>query len=256
MAKKPRSGGPRTEAGKARSSQNARKHGLLTEKIFILQTEDPAEWQKLQDTWIAKLEPKDDLELLAVNRIAFAQWRMHRLWAMETAAIDKEMDDQAPAFDARYGADADPFLRGMLAFEAFAAKENGAGLMHRYQGHLERCYARAFESFMDLRTKTKLLNELEVAAGHAEDTVAAEVTPSADVAPRQHEHGAEQNAEKRNEPEMIEQKERVLEIPKRTEPESLATWPTAAFEAGVSPHQASAVDDNHSKAGLSSEKAA
>jgi hypothetical protein len=161
MAKKPRSGGPRTEAGKARSSQNARKHGLLTEKIFILQTEDPAEWQKLQDTWIAKLEPKDDLELLAVNRIAFAQWRMHRLWAMETAAIDKEMDDQAPAFDARYGADADPFLRGMLAFEAFAAKENGAGLMHRYQGHLERCYARAFKSFMDLRTKTKLLKELE-----------------------------------------------------------------------------------------------
>jgi hypothetical protein len=161
MAKKPRSGGPRTEAGKARSSQNARKHGLLTEKIFILQTEDPAEWQKLQDTWIAKLEPKDDLELLAVNRIAFAQWRMHRLWAMETAAIDKEMDDQAPGFDDRYGADADPFLRGMLAFEAFAAKENGASLMHRYQGHLERCYARAFKSFMDLRTKTKLLKELE-----------------------------------------------------------------------------------------------
>ena len=161
MAKKPRSGGPRTEAGKARSSQNARKHGLLTEKIFILQTEDPIEWQKLQDTWIAKLQPKDDIELLAVNRIAFAIWRMHRLWAMETAAIDKEMDDQASAFDDRYGADEDPFLRGSLGFEAFAAKEHGAGLMHRYQGHLERCYTRAFKAFMDLRTKTKLLKDLE-----------------------------------------------------------------------------------------------
>ena len=82
MAQKKRSGGPRTEAGKARSSQNARKHGLLTEKIFILETEDPAEWQKLQNAWIAKLQPKDDLELLAVTRIAFAQWRMHRLWAI------------------------------------------------------------------------------------------------------------------------------------------------------------------------------
>src|SRR5688572_24380322 len=171
MANKPRSGGPRTEAGKARSSQNARKHGLLTEKIFILQTEDPAEWQKLQDTWIAKLDPKDDLELLAVNRIAFAQWRMHRLWAIETAAIDKEMDDQFPAYEAKYGENGgDGFLRTLLGFEAFAAKEHGAGLMHRYQAHIERCYARAFKSFMDLRDKTKFPNE-PVASDFAIDVV-------------------------------------------------------------------------------------
>src|SRR5688572_15902463 len=180
MANKLRSGGPRTEAGKARSSQNARKHGLLTEKIFILQTEDPAEWQKLQDAWIAKLEPKDDIELVAVNRIAFAQWRMHRLWAMETAAIDKEMDDQSQAYEARYGDGGDGFLRSMLAFEAFAAKENGAGLMHRYQGHLERGYTRAFKAFIDLRTKTKLLNELEAAVDQTEwtpTTVDSEAEP-------------------------------------------------------------------------------
>src|SRR5688572_7525620 len=181
MANKLRSGGPRTEAGKARSSQNARKHGLLTEKIFILQTEDPAEWQKLQDAWIAKLEPKDDIELVAVNRIAFAVWRMHRLWAMETAAIDKEMDDQSADYEARYGDGGDGFLRSMLAFEAFAAKENGAGLMHRYQGHLERCYTRAFKAFIDLRTKTKLLNELEAAAEQTQPTQAQSTEAEATV---------------------------------------------------------------------------
>jgi hypothetical protein len=93
---------------------------------------------------------------------------MHRLWAMETAAIDKEMDDQSQAYEARYGDGGDGFLRSILAFEAFAAKENGAGLMHRYQGHLERCYTRAFKAFMDLRTK--LPNEQPVSGLTKEDS--------------------------------------------------------------------------------------
>lgn len=101
---------------------------------------------------------------------------------MGTAAIDKEMDDQGFSFNARYGDDGDPFLRGMLAFEALAAKENGAGLMQRYQGHLERSYTRAFKAFIDLRTRTKLLNELE---GASEQTREAErqVTEQIDVQP-------------------------------------------------------------------------
>ena len=85
---------------------------------------------------------------------------MCRLWAIETAAIDKEMDDQVPAYEARYGENGgDGFLRQLLGFEAFAAKEHGAELMHRYQAHLERCYARATKAFFDLRDKTKFPNQ-------------------------------------------------------------------------------------------------
>ena len=38
-------GGPRTEQGKARSSQNATKHGLRSNKMFVLQNENPEAWQ-------------------------------------------------------------------------------------------------------------------------------------------------------------------------------------------------------------------
>jgi hypothetical protein len=38
-----RSRGPRTAAGKARSAQNALKHGLCAKKLLVLREEDPAE---------------------------------------------------------------------------------------------------------------------------------------------------------------------------------------------------------------------
>lgn len=52
-----RSRGPRTPEGKARSSQNALKHGLRAQKLVLLKDEDAAEFQDLEGALMAELVP-------------------------------------------------------------------------------------------------------------------------------------------------------------------------------------------------------
>jgi hypothetical protein len=104
-------GGPRTEAGKTRSSRNALSHGILSQRIFLLQNEDPKEWQKLQEICARKFKPADDYEARIVQNIAYAEWRLQRLYAMENAAIDIEMLRQDAEFEKQYNGTADEFMR-------------------------------------------------------------------------------------------------------------------------------------------------
>ena len=116
------------------------------------------------------------IELQAVVRIAFAEWRMHRLAGMETAAIDKELGDQSGNFAKMYGDNGDNFLREMLAFQAVGEKQNGIPLFQRYQAYLERSFARAMKAYFHLRTKSDLLNELPASVSlQAQPAAGAEV---------------------------------------------------------------------------------
>ena len=50
-------GGPKTEQGKARSSQNALKHGLTSRKLFLLQHENPEHWKQLLADFSEEFQP-------------------------------------------------------------------------------------------------------------------------------------------------------------------------------------------------------
>lgn len=79
--------GPRTRAGKARSSKNATTHGLLSRDLF-LKDERQEEFAALFDGLCAELRPYGTLELTLVERIAVAMWRQRRLLRAERAAIE------------------------------------------------------------------------------------------------------------------------------------------------------------------------
>ena len=55
-------GGPRTEQGKARSSQNATRHGLRSNKLFVLQNENPEAWQEMLDACVEEFQPVNEFE--------------------------------------------------------------------------------------------------------------------------------------------------------------------------------------------------
>ena len=78
--------GPRTAPGKARSSQNATRHGLLSAKL-LLGNESADDYGALLQSLMTELQPVGTLEQLLVERIAAAVWRQRRLVGAESAAI-------------------------------------------------------------------------------------------------------------------------------------------------------------------------
>ena len=86
--------GPRTNEGKAKSSQNALKHGL-TARYALLPDEDPVLRRQLSARLVADLKPQGALERELVERFAHLSWRLRRVPGFEAqlmAAIGEEVD--------------------------------------------------------------------------------------------------------------------------------------------------------------------
>src|SRR5579884_786447 len=80
--------GPRTDAGKSTSSQNALKHGA-TSKHVVLAFENPAEFQALTADLIRTFKPVGLIESMLVDDIAAAQWRIRRMEHVLREYIDR-----------------------------------------------------------------------------------------------------------------------------------------------------------------------
>jgi hypothetical protein len=79
-----KSRGPKTSEGRARSAQNALKHGLCALKYVVLPDESAAEFHALQEALMAELAPVGALQLVLARRVAVAAWRLARADRMET----------------------------------------------------------------------------------------------------------------------------------------------------------------------------
>jgi hypothetical protein len=85
-----KSTGPATPEGKARSSRNAFKHGLLSSQL-VSRDNDPderlADLRDLVDGLIAEYQPDGPVERLLVERIAACYWRLRRALRFEGQSI-------------------------------------------------------------------------------------------------------------------------------------------------------------------------
>src|SRR5262245_23749654 len=70
--------GPKTPEGRARSAQNALKHGLRAQKHIVLPDEDAAEFADLEAAMVAELQPVGALQIVLARRVAVAAWRLAR----------------------------------------------------------------------------------------------------------------------------------------------------------------------------------
>jgi hypothetical protein len=77
-----KSTGPKTEQGKAASSQNSFKHGLYS-KAVIVPGEDPAKFEALRADLASEHRPVGLTEEMLVDEIAQHYWRMKRYRALE-----------------------------------------------------------------------------------------------------------------------------------------------------------------------------
>ena len=75
--------GPKTEEGKARSSQNSTAHGFYS-KSALLPSEDPSEYAAHQEAYLASLKPQDPVQTDLALVVSDNMWRLRRARAMES----------------------------------------------------------------------------------------------------------------------------------------------------------------------------
>jgi hypothetical protein len=79
--------GPRTPEGKARSAQNALKHGLRAQRFVLLADEDGAGFRALEAALLADLAPAGALQAVLAQRVAVAAWRLARADRIEAELL-------------------------------------------------------------------------------------------------------------------------------------------------------------------------
>src|SRR5271156_6307646 len=93
-----RSTGPRTVLGKAKSSMNSTRHGLLGQFVLI-EGEDPEEFSRFEQGIRADLKPEGTLEESLVDRIVKDTWWLNRHDNIEAALQEnpESLDDLSTA---------------------------------------------------------------------------------------------------------------------------------------------------------------
>ena len=168
-----KSTGPRTPEGKARSSQNARKHTFTPENYAVVRLEEVHAITDLRADLVACYRPVNSQELFAIERIALAQQSLLRLTALEnglgTACLNETMNPEG-------------FPRELLSeiltkdIEVTRAQNRNYcfaegftrltrisptwPIFLRYQAQTERLYRRAIEDFERVKAlRSELPNE-------------------------------------------------------------------------------------------------
>jgi hypothetical protein len=80
--------GPKTEAGKAASSQNSWKHGLTVGVFRVLATESQFHYDLLRQELLAEHNPTTTTEAILVERMAQHHWMRTRAVHYQTACLE------------------------------------------------------------------------------------------------------------------------------------------------------------------------
>ena len=85
-----KSRGPKTPEGRARSAQNALKHGLRAQKYVVLPDEDAAAFEALEAALMEELAPEGALQTVLARRVVAASWRLERAERLEAELFAHE----------------------------------------------------------------------------------------------------------------------------------------------------------------------
>jgi len=82
--------GPITPQGKAISSQNALRAGLLARTI-VLESESTERFIALLESYIMEFQPVTASEISMVEAMTVAKWRQFRVWAVQKSSVERDM---------------------------------------------------------------------------------------------------------------------------------------------------------------------
>jgi hypothetical protein len=80
--------GPRTEAGKQRSSLNAVRHGLTAQTV-VLPSEDPTQYETHRRQFMEEYQPATATEIQLVQELIDTSWRINRIPLLEANLLSR-----------------------------------------------------------------------------------------------------------------------------------------------------------------------
>src|SRR4029450_8800931 len=152
-----RSGGPRSEEGKARTRFNALKHGMRS-KSALLPGESPEEYYDLKAKLKQGWKPQGPTEEFQVEQMLQNQWRLRRIAIME-------QDLFVESFESSFGGeefDANP--PGALTA---ALANNKLTLLTRYENSARRAYYKALNELRSLQSERRKAGQAAQRSAHA-----------------------------------------------------------------------------------------
>ena len=184
--------GPRTGEGKARSSQNALKSGLLSDALTIKYIESSDGFTTHHERLKASLQPQDPSQESWVLQIATLQWRLQRLARFEAGLFNLALyrayqihNEKSPTVErylnledygefSSYDIEQHRNFCVALGMEQCVKDGETLALLMRYQTTTERQLHRAEEAMAKLRNEPKK----RVQVADAKTTSASENEPT------------------------------------------------------------------------------
>jgi hypothetical protein len=140
--------GPVTEEGKAISSRNALRHGLVANTVLI-PGESAEEFQRLLASQIVEFEPQTPNELMLVEAMVIAKWRQMRAWGLTAAAHARAIHAQDEKRPEALGLDMP--TRAWIALEDIDKSGSTLRRLHQYEGRYAGEFLRNRQELLDLR---------------------------------------------------------------------------------------------------------
>jgi hypothetical protein len=143
-----KSRGPVSREGKAASSKNATKHGLLSQTL-IVKGESAERFEGHLAALVAEFEPETETEMALVEKLAAARWRQLSAWGLETAGISDEIDRYIERNPETLHHP--PAVRAFRAMKELSDSSGFLAALHRYDVRFDRAYFRALRELQALQ---------------------------------------------------------------------------------------------------------
>ena len=148
QANSQKSTGPRTHAGRQRSSLNALRHGL-TGHTIVLPTEDHSAYQRHSQRFFDQFNPVGPLEQQLVQSLADCAWRLNRIPALETNLLTLGLTASPAGIDTGYP-EADAALASAQAFRDQAA---AFATLSLYEHRIARLFTKTLEQLREIQAE-------------------------------------------------------------------------------------------------------
>ena len=123
--------------------------------MIVLTNESHTKFDELHQTYIETFQPANGVEMDLIDQMVASQWRLRRVWIMQTAALDLKMDQQDAEIAKKFN-QIDQATRLTVAFTTLANDEKSLDLLLRYETTYNRLYQRAMNTLTRLRRDNQI----------------------------------------------------------------------------------------------------
>jgi hypothetical protein len=149
--------GPRTTAGKERSSRNALRHGL-TGHVVVLPAEDRTAYQRHVQRFVAEFQPKGALEEQLVQSLADTTWRLNRVPAVETNFLTLGIEDHLDTIRTNHPEAAD----ALAMARALHTQSRTLANLSIYEQRIARFFDRTLKQIREIQAERRQKERTEM----------------------------------------------------------------------------------------------